>query len=58
MFCGPTEGPLAIACELPMLLTSWTNECEKPLTRRISAARTQQSQYPVFRRRIASLPGG
>ena len=58
MFCGPIEGPLAIACELPMLLTSWTNECEKPLTRRISAAKTQHSQYPVFRRRIASLLGG
>jgi hypothetical protein len=41
-----------------MLLTSWTIECEKPLTSRINAARTQLSQYPVLRRRIASLPGG
>ena len=58
MFCGPIEGPLVIACELPMLLTSWTSVCEKPLTSRVSAARRQLSQYPVFRRRIASLPGG
>jgi len=40
IFCAPAEGPLLIACEAPMLLTSRMTRYEKPLTSRTSAART------------------
>jgi len=44
MFCAPTEGPLTIACEEPMLATSRTKKYDEPLTTRTRAAAAQLSE--------------
>src|SRR5689334_16051965 len=48
IFCAPMDGPLLIACEPPMLLTSRTTKYEKPLTARTRAAATQLRAYPAL----------
>ena len=41
MFCSPTDEPLVIACDAPMLATSFTTKYETPLAASSSAETTQ-----------------
>src|SRR5580693_4619771 len=60
IFCAPTDGPLTMACELPMLATSRTTKYEKPLITRTATAARQVTAYhtPVNRRRDGRLASG